>query len=378
MAAVAVATYLVPAPVRAAGFSPVMARPDPAELSESPTAGWRVGVRESSFVGNRILPLADLFGDWEGSARISSKNLAHLRSETAATARQGMWELSAGLRTELTMEANRDAVEIIRLLRGKQDLPTDAVFETALSGNGFAAEQVRLARGWTSDSFPGLSAGAAIAFLHGELVQKGRVGGPLTVTGRRAYDYDLDLDYAYDQNYLYDREAGRGDLSGYGHAFDFGLGYRRGAARLFARVEDFASAIRWSNVPATQARAANGRRYFDESGYVHYDPIISGFEGDRSMTQGIAAKYSAGGSYDAGMIRIDVAADRMRNVTFPRIAVETPFPGRDDDRLSAGYDIYFQSASIRYAGRKGGLALMSDALVPRRVRSAGLEVSYIW
>src|SRR4030067_1937589 len=55
-------------------FSPVMQRENPASLAASDNV-WIFGFRGSSFVGNRMLPLVEFFGRWEGEVRIDMKSI---------------------------------------------------------------------------------------------------------------------------------------------------------------------------------------------------------------------------------------------------------------------------------------------------------------
>ena len=319
-----------------------MQRENPASLAASDNV-WIFGFRGSSFVGNRMLPLVEFFGRWEGEVRIEDENIAHSRAVTDFFARKSGWEISLGVREELTLEGNRESVEIIRLLRGKKDLPTGKTYPVDVNGDGFLAEEIRIGKGWPIGIIPGVSIGVALGFLHGERIQKADVKGILTVTGRRAYDYALDLDYAYDINYLYDLSTGHSSLDGYGYSLNVGAKYHRAGWDMSLWAEDLFSRIYWSRALYTQAIANNDRRYFDSEGYVHYDPIITGFEGKKSVTQNIHEKISLEASHTWARVRLSAASDWMRDTYFPRAALafrRTATGGWG----AMGYNVYFQMA----------------------------------
>jgi hypothetical protein len=353
-------------------FSPVIARPNPARLAGKGDE-WEFGTRSGAFLGNRMMPLKQFFGDWEGDVRIEDKNRVHSRASVEMLAARSGWELSVGVREELSLSGNRDGVEIIRLLKGKKDLPTGRKFQVSVGGDGFLVEELRLSRGMRVESVPGLSAGAGLGLLRGERIQRGEVGGLLTVTGRRAYDYALDLDYNYDINYLYDLSASRKDRSGYGYSLDAGVSYRRGGWTASLKGEDLLSAIRWNGVPTTVAVANNGRRYFDGSGYVHYDPLITGFEGTTSFTQRLKGKWSAEAAWERDFVRLSAGAARMWNDWFPNARVAFRIPDRTG-WLSLGFDAGFRMAGLEYEGKRWGVSLYANRPDPETTRSAGFRV----
>ncbi len=364
------------AAVRAELFSPLMQRPNPAALPDA-GPGWSFGARQGAFFGNRMLPVDPFFGRWEGPVDIEDRNLVHSRALVEVFAGKGSWEVSLGARGEVSLVGNRDAAEVVRLLKRKEDLPTGNTYNVDLEASGFVAEELRVAKRWDVGAVPGLSAGVGLGLLRGERIQDGTVGGTLAVTGRLAYDFALNLDYAYDINYLYDVSLGRGGLEGYGFASDAGIRYRRGPWDLSLRAEDLLTRIYWRRVNVTEAFASNGRRWFDSEGFVHYDPIITGFEGKRRRTQKVATKAAAEATYSRERVAVTVGSDWMRDIAFPRAAVGLRGSPRSGWWRLA-YDVYFRMGGVQYDGGRYGFALFSDDVRLKRSGAAGLEASFRW
>ena len=361
---------------RAEVFSPLMQRPNPAGISGSDNVlAW--SFRQGAFLGNRMLPLDPFFHRWEGAVHIEEKNLVHSRALVEMVAMKGPWEFSLGVREEMSIIGNRDGAEVVRLLKRKQDLPTGNVYGIDLRTSGFMGEELRVARKWDLDGVPGLSAGGALGLIHGERIQEGTIRGTLTVTGRRAYDYALALDYAYDVNYLYSVPLDPRSVEGYGFSFDLGLRYRKGAWDLSLRAEDLLTRIYWEKVNVTKAIANNGRRWFDSDGFVHYDPIITGTEGKAGITQRIAPKVSGEVTHSWDRVSLTAAADWMRDTFFPRAALGLR-PFTSGGWWKVAYDVRFRMAGIQYAWEKGELAVFTDAVEPRKIGAAGLQVSLRW
>jgi len=361
---------------RAEVFSPVMQRPNPAGISGADNVLiW--SFRQGAFLGNRMLPLDPFFGRWEGDVRIENGNLVQSRALVETVALKGPWEVSLGVRSEMSIVGNRDSAEVVRLLKRRQDLPTGNVYGIDVRTSGFMGEELRIARKWNLNGVPGLSVGGALGLIHGERVQDGTIRGTLTVTGRRAYDYNLSLDYAYDVNYVYSAPLDPRSMEGYGFAVDLGVRYQKAGWDLSLRSEDLLAWIWWEKANVTKAIANNGRRWFDSEGFVHYDPIITGTERKSRVTQRIAPKVSGEATHSWDRVSLTAAADWTRDTVFPRAALGLR-------RSPAGgwwkliYDVHYRMGGIQYAWGKGEFAVLADALEPGKIGSAGLQGSLRW
>jgi hypothetical protein len=228
-----------------------MQRPNPAlAAGYASDNAWRFGIRASAFLGNRMLPLHRMFSDvWEGAVHIDDRNLIHSKALAEAFAGRQGWELSFGVREQMSLRGNRDTAEAFALLKGKKDLPAGRIYHAELEGDGFVAEELRIAVGRAAGTASGFSFGGALGLLHGERIQKGDVTGTLQATGPRSYDYALTLDYAYDLSYLYRSPVPRAGMDGYGYAVDLGAAWRVDRFLVSLRGEDLFSAIYWSGVP---------------------------------------------------------------------------------------------------------------------------------
>jgi hypothetical protein len=314
-----------------------------------------------------------MFSDrWEGEVHIDDRNLVYSKALTEAFAGRSGWELSFGVREQLLLRANRDTVEAFALLKGKKDLPTGRTYQADLKGNGFVAEELRIAFGRTAGTASGFSLGGGLGLLHGERIQKGELTGTLQATGPRSYNYNLVLDYAYSKNYLYDSPVSRAGMDGYGYAIDLGAIWRKDRIVVSLHGEDLFSTIYWSDVPMTSAVASNGRESFDSQGYVRYDPLISGFEGKRRVTQRLTTRLSGETGYVADTFRTSVALDLMEGFFFPRLSAAI----RSGERAgwwSVAVDLFFRTVGVGYEGETAAFQLFADHLLPEKAKSIGFS-----
>jgi hypothetical protein len=351
-----------------------MQRPNPAlAAGYASDNAWRFGIRASAFLGNRMLPLHRMFSDvWEGAVHIDDRNLIHSKALAEAFAGRQGWELSFGVREQMSLRGNRDTAEAFALLKGKKDLPAGRIYHAELEGDGFVAEELRIAVGRAAGTASGFSFGGALGLLHGERIQKGDVTGTLQATGPRSYDYALTLDYAYDLSYLYRSPVPRAGMDGYGYAVDLGAAWRVDRFLVSLRGEDLFSAIYWSGVPTTTAVANNGTESFDSQGYPRYDPLISGFEGKRRVTQRLPPRLSAEAGYVTDTFRTSAAIDRMDGFCFPRLSAAVR-SGEGGGWWSVAADLFFRTVGVGYEGETVGVHLFADHLLPEKTKAFGFR-----
>jgi len=320
-----------------------------------------------------MLPLRRMFSDrWEGEVHVDHRNLVHSKAIAEAFAGRSGWELSFGVREQMSLRANRDTAEAFALLKGKKDLPAGKTYNAELEGDGFVVEELRIAVGQSPGTASGFSFGGAFGLLHGERIQKGELTGTLQATGSHSYNYALALDYAYDVNYLYDSPVPRTGMDGYGYAIDFGAIWRKDHFVFSLHGEDLFSTIYWSGVPITTALANNGREWFDSEGYVHYDPLITGFEGKRRVVQRLPPRVSGETTYVTGTFQTSVALDRMEGFYFPRLSAAVRAPGRAR-WWSVAVDLFFRTVGVGYESETIGFHLFADHPLPSRAKAVGLR-----
>ncbi|MCL0096718.1 hypothetical protein M1N66_03830, partial [Thermodesulfovibrionales bacterium] len=234
--------------------------------SQSPISGFNPAtlvngadglfIDAKSFWGSNALPLQAIFRDkgWEGPFRPADRNNIDVfgRADTGIIYRG--WRLAGFYREELFIEANRDTVEVFRMINMRQDLPVGRIFDINLKARGFSATGIELSRGFRIEDIifgNALSIGFTARYMSGRRIQEGTIKGNVIPTDPKIYDFTLKLDYVYDENFIYERRnviPGRGA----GYSFDIGIKYEfndsLGVELLF---RDILGRIYWRDVPYT-------------------------------------------------------------------------------------------------------------------------------
>jgi len=308
----------------------------------------------------------------------------------------GAWNIDSGLvyhglrfatfyRGEVYMKANRDTVEILRMITQKKNLPVGRIFNVDLKARGFSAFGLEVSKGFDLDQITlappilqrltrGLSIGITARYLQGEMIQQGKIEGQLTPTSQKSYDFDLLMDYVYDQDYVYERRSTIPG-TGRGHSFDLGLQYalsRQFDAEVLFR--DIWGRIYWRDTPYTCADGTSNVKEYDSSGYQIYRPTIQGYESYKNYTQKIPLKADALLSYRQGPFTLTPTVNLIEEAT-PFYWIDLHCQATRDFSFHTGYNLNYQAFCIGLSYRKAWLSIVGNDIDLSRIKVIGLMLS---
>jgi hypothetical protein len=348
---------------------------NPATLTNSTNA---IFIDARTFWADNALPLRAIFLDegWEGPFRPEDTNNLDVFWKTDAGIIYRGWRLAGFYRGELFMEANRDSVEILRMLNLKQELPIGRTFNIDLKAEGFSAKGIELSSGFRIKgigSGNSLALGFTVRYIRGEKIQEGTIKGNITPANSKEYDFDLNLDYVYDENYVYKRRdtvPGTGD----GYSFDIGIKYDFNdifsAALLF---RDIMGRIYWKDVPYTIADATSATKYFDKDGYMKFRPSISGYEGYKDFTQKIPLKTDIVVTYKKDSFKVCPTINFIKGR--PLYWIEVGYSTTPELSFDLGYNTNYKSISIGTAYKKALLKMYINDISFKNAMAVGLNLA---
>jgi len=304
----------------------------------------------------------------------------------------GVWNIDSGIvyhglrfatfyRGEVFMKANRDTVEILRMINQKKNLPVGRVFNIDLQSRGFSAFGLEMSKGFKLDHLApmlplpqGLTIGITARYLQGEMIQEGKIGGMVTPTGQENYNFDLFIDYIYDQNLLYERPSTIPG-TGRGHSFDLGLQYapnKRFNAEVLFR--DIWGRIYWRDTPYTCAAAASDIKEYDSNGYQIYRPTIHGYESYKNYTQKIPLKADVLLSYRHGPFTLTPTVNFIEEIK-PFYWIDLHCQATRDFSFHTGYNLNYQAFCAGLAYRKALLNIVGNNIDLNKIKVIGLMLS---
>lgn len=337
-----------------------------------------VVVNANTFWADNALPLRAIFFDkgLEGPFRPDNKNTLDVFWKTDIGIIYHGWRIAGFYRGELFMKANRDTVEMLRMINLKQELPIGRRFDIELMAEGFSATGIELSRGFRVGK--GLSAGFTARYIKGEGIQEGTFRGSAIPATAKTYDFDFNLDYIYDKNYLYKRRdlnKGYGD----GYSFDLGLKYDfNDSLSTEVLFRDILGRIYWKDMPYTTAAATSATKYYDEDGYMAFRPTISGYEGYKDFTQRIPLKTDVSIIYKKDPFTISPTVNFIKGR--PLYWIDLGYKASEDLSFDISYNANYESLSIGTAYKKAMLKIYANDINLNRAMAVGLTLllKYEW
>jgi hypothetical protein len=361
--------------------------------AESPFSGFNPAtlLKESRGVfvecktlwANNAFPLRAIFFDegWNGPFDPQDTNTMDIYWNIETGLIYQGWRIAGFSRGELFIDANKDTVEILRLIQLRENLPVGKKFDIDLKADGgFSVIGVEISKGINLNSIiKNLTTGITVRYIRGEKIQEGKMQGNVIPTGPKTYAFDLYLDYLYDHNYVYERNDTNAG-SGEGYSFDLGLKYlfnKNISAEILFR--DILGRIYWKRVPYTKAYATSDVLDFDENGYQIFRPTIHGFEGYKDFTQKILFKTDLSLSYRNGRFMLAPTINFIESRQ-PLYWINANFQARKDLYIDTSFNFNYKTFSIGLVHKFVTFNIYSNDISLNKVKAIGgtVRLQYSW
>ena len=233
--------------------------------------------------------------DWHGHLYAGDEALQHLSAQMGVDF--GAWGVELVSRDDGDARFNPDTAVFYSRLQNKQALETQHRYVIDLSINHVATHGVRTYRRFALTPHVQLDAGASV-FSADHLIS-GSLKGAVTAIAKNDYDIQqLSIDYYYSRDTLFGRDVTA--PTGWGYAFDIALtASTEGEWRLRFELQNLLGRVNWNNAPFTTAAINTDNKSYDENGYVHVKPLLSGQFGYRDFQQHLPLLGSMQASYRA-------------------------------------------------------------------------------
>lgn len=232
-------------------------------------------------------------GDFYGGTRQWSFNTLEAGVEMAN------WSLGAFYRRDYDLRFSRDTAEAYYLTQNHQKLTAGRTYRIDLRASSFSAKGVRAT--WRFRPSGGWHMRVGVSLFQASDLIDGSLQGDLSALDANSYDYRAGVDYHYSRDYLFKRQVA--PPTGLGSSLDFGFsGELSPWIRVHGHVTDLLGRIWWKDAPYTVATAnSSHREYYDSQGNVHFNPLVSGYEGiSDSYVQNLTPRFS--GQLDLGRL----------------------------------------------------------------------------
>jgi hypothetical protein len=295
--------------------------------------------------------------------------LTHNWAEIGAT--YNNFGVGAVGRFDYELTFSKDTAEFYYLTNNKKPLPQGREFNLDLEAKHIQSTGVRFSYDYALT--PNADINVGVSYLNGVRLTDGSIHGSALVLAQNDYDFQFDVDYFYSKDSLFDRNVGPPDGKGYSIdlSMDWDITQNLGAN---LQIVDLFGRIYWNNAPYTTAVASSSVKEYDQDGYVVYNPVLSGFEGNRDFTQKLDPQINALVRYH-WTYRLAALAQvySFKAEDFYQLGMRYAFS--DNSHVSALYMLETGAISLGYKMKYFDILLTSDSLDTNKAHTFGLTIN---
>lgn len=312
----------------------------------APDAAWRADGKVQAWAAYDAIAIRDFTGDWglHYTPR-DGRNVFLQRDRVEAGVEKDGWRVGLEYRLEMTLESNRDTVEMYHYYLQRQDPDRARRFVADAHLKSWAAGGMRVGRTFALGDAKApvllMVSGAAYGHVRN---RDGDASGSVTYSVTDAYRFDGAY-FGSNTNYRYPFMPDVAEKSS-GASLSAALQWPL-SSQLTANlaVNDLWSRMRWTNLPVIDKVIHSDVRTVDSDGYINYQPQISGKSSviERRGTIGASTALNLRYTLDQWTLRAGV--ERIAGVNIPRAAASYATPWGS---FSTSYDSRFNMVGLGY------------------------------
>jgi hypothetical protein len=288
----------------------------------APQQSWQAYSKVQLWAAYDAIPLRDFSSTWGAHyTPREGRNVFLQRDRVEVGAEKNGWRVGLEYRLEISVEANRDAVEMYHLYQQRRDPDGEAHYVADAHMKSWAAGGLRIGR---IVALPATGAGAPLLVVSGALYgharnRDGDAGGTVSYTPADKYRFDAQY-FGSNSKYLYPFMP-EAEQKSRGASISAALQWPL-TSQLTANlaVNDLWSRMHWSALPSIVKVIHSEVRTVDSDGYINYQPQIHGQSSliDRTGTIGASTALNLTYTYDQWSLR--AGAERIYGATIARVS----------------------------------------------------------
>ncbi len=242
-----------------------------------PSGFWTTGISILAF--SDPVPLHGAINQWQGNLSTVPSPVIYGQWKGFALATIGNWQVSTWDLTTILGEMSKDGAQLLWMTKQKQTLPVGKSFDLNFTLDSIHRTGISIGRAWR---FAELTFGASLDYWTATGAQFGTAEGRASITGPKAYSFDVEVNYSYNQNRLY--ELAVPSERGWGAGLSVGATWTGKNWSWQLATRDLGNQTTWNRLPLTMAKAVSGRSHLNSNGYTIFEPSIEGWEGEKPYT----------------------------------------------------------------------------------------------
>lgn len=342
--------------------------------ASSLVSGWRPYADIRLWEASDAVAVTKFDSDWSHGFSPRDGNNATLQRIRAGIGMENeRWSIGWEVRQEASLDANREALEAVRLYKQRLDPAPNTRFDVGARFTAWSAQGLRVGHNFDGPTIAGYTPRLNIsgAFYTRPRLRENEVSGSVLYTPAGTYSFNATQTDADSRNqYPFMRYTPNASGASLSLTMDLPL---TDALSLQLKAEDLWSRIKWENLPVMQRTIGSDVTERDSNGYINYRPVLSGTNRQISKNFSIPRSFSALLAYRSGPWGASAQVERWSGVTIPTLSLDRHFGW---GVLSASVETRFNTVGIGVGIGKFRLLVQADNLHPDRAKALGLQVSY--
>lgn len=333
----------------------------------------------SYLIASDPISLYGMFHDWDGDY--------HPKSNTNIAMQDMRLDIGTNLvndyylgyfyRYNVYINAGKDFTDFFYRTKNHLDLDPTRTYDLNLNIEGIEQDGFIVAHNKVvfDNGNDSIKIGGAWSFTVGRDMQHGTINGKATIPSNKSYEASGEVSSYYTHNYLYDLDVKK--ATAYGYGTDFSIEYKNKAYDVDVDfiVNDLWSKMYWKNLPYSHVNINTNNESFDEDGYIHYSPSISGTEVYKDFTQTIDPRYRIEVNKEMqNDLNLAIGTDFIYDTLFPYITVNKDLS--ESKNILFSYENKFKSFGIDYKDNSFSIGITSDGI--QNISTFGLRGSFLY
>ncbi len=330
----------------------------------------------NSVVANDPVSLEAFFNDWEGDFHPHNGMNIALESSRfdLGMLLDDHYYIGYTYRHDVFIEASSDLTRLTYLTKNKLDLPLNEQFDLSLNIEGVEAQGILLGKRFTfaPTKWGTWSLSLTGSLLYARNMQHGKLSGSANSISKNDYDFQTESDYYYTYNYLYDLDVQK--ANGFGFSTHLSIDYTYKNFSMLLIANDIFGRIYWDSLPYSYISMNSDNKYYDDNGYVHYNPTIHGVEKNKDYTQKLPVKLYFESAYKVKeKYLLSVGFESIQSYLFPfgRVTYK-----EENNAYFISYEYRFHTTTIGMEYKNITFSLSADKIIDPATLGLHLSASF--
>ncbi len=232
-----------------------------------------------SFTLSEATSIHSIAGNW--SDGVSAGTEAFSKTRISFGMNKGPYQIEYLQRYDQHHRYANETIEFLHETNNQIPLQADSEYRLKLDSKKIYSRGIRV--GYQHNLSPRFKSNLFVSLLESDVVLDADLIGEAKSTSANDYDFDFEYSAEYGEDPLFGRPSE--SIYGSGYTIDLSMSYQASDSWGF-EIDwfDLSSRLNYKKTLFTNASATSDIKTYDASGYVIYDPAVTGFEGYRGKT----------------------------------------------------------------------------------------------